>query len=351
LKPINLKSITFLIASLSGSGGTQRMLSILANHLVKSYDVSIFVNVSGAPYYDLDEKVKIVKLPKGLLKKNLFIYNYFKKHNTAFYINLDSNSVLFNGFLLPQKTKLIIWEHFSLRSNYNQLIFKLSRFYATLRSHKLVLLSKKEVSDWRLKFNLSDSKIELIQNPVSIQQPRNPKNNYDLKKVIAIGNDPEVKGFDTLVKAWRTLKTDWELDLVGLGKKQNQLFKSQLNINPTDRINLLGKVKNMEEIYANSSIFVLSSRKEAVPLVLIESQCFGLPAVVFNHLTSAVDIVEDSAVIADYNEPIKSLVNNLKSLIEDKDLYYSLHEKALINRENFSQSLFFQEWEKLVGND
>lgn len=351
MKPINLKSIAFLIAGLSGSGGTQRMLSILVNHLVKSYDVSIFVNVSGAPYYDLDKKVKIVKLPKGLLKKNFFIYKFFKKNNTAFYINLDSNSVLFNGFLLPTKTKLIVWEHFSLESNYDKFIYKVSRFYAILKAYKFVLLSKNEITDWKSKMKLSDSKMVLIQNPVSINQPLNPENKYNYKKVVAIGNNPKVKGFDILIKAWRTIRTDWELDIIGLAESENDVLINQYNINKTEKINLLGKVKNMEEVYANSSIFVLSSRKEAVPLVLIESQCFGLPAVVFSHLTSAVDIVQDSALIADYNEPIKSLVNNLKSLIEDKDLYYSLHEKALINRENFSQSLFFQEWGKLVGND
>ena len=58
-----------------------------------------------------------------------------------FYINLDSNSILFNGFILPRKTKLILWEHFSLGTNFNKLIFKVSRFYAVLKCFKIIVLN------------------------------------------------------------------------------------------------------------------------------------------------------------------------------------------------------------------
>jgi glycosyltransferase involved in cell wall biosynthesis len=94
-----------------------------------------------------------------------------------------------------------------------------------------------------------------------------------------------------------------------------------------------------------------SNKKEAVPLVLIESQCFCLPAVVFSHLTSELDIVQDSAIIADYNEPINSLANSLQLLIEDEKLYQSLYEKTLLNRTAFSQTTFFEKWDKLLVND
>jgi glycosyltransferase involved in cell wall biosynthesis len=259
--------------------------------------------------------------------------------------------VLFNGFLLPKKTKLIIWEHFSLKSNYGKFIFKVSRFYAILKAYKFVLLSKQEIIDWELKMKLPNSKVSLIQNPVSINQPMQPKNKFNLRKVVAIGNNAKVKGFDILINAWRNIDTDWELDIIGLDESENDLLVNELDIKDNEKINLKGKVKNMEGVYANTSIFVLSSRKEAVPLVLIESQCFCLPAVVFSHLTSALDIVQDSALIADYNEPINSLANSLQLLIEDEKLYQSLYEKTLLNRTAFSQTTFFEKWDKLLVND
>jgi glycosyltransferase involved in cell wall biosynthesis len=347
-----LKSISFLIASLSGSGGTQRMLTLLVNKLVNDFNISIFVNQPGKPFYKLDYKANVKELPEGIFKKNIFIYKCLKKTKASYYINLDSNSVLLNGFLLPQFTRLIIWEHFSLESNYNKLLFKFSRKYATLVAYKLVLLSQNEQNIWQKYIGINTSKIEVIKNPISISEEKIDKSyKFKKKRVLAIGNNANVKGFDLLIEAWLKIKTDWELIIVGLTDVEIKSLTDNYKINYTSKIKLFGKTKDINKFYASSSIFVLSSRKEASPLVLIESQNFGLPAIIFNHLTSAKELVDDSALLANFNYPVDSLKTEMENLIKNEQYYKKLHENALKNSKHFGQDEFINTWKNILAND
>jgi glycosyltransferase involved in cell wall biosynthesis len=52
--------------------------------------------------------------------------------------------------------------------------------------------------------------------------------------------------------------------------------------------------KNIEEKYAESSIFVLSSRYEGFGMVLIEAMSFGIPCVSFNCNYGPSDIIKNN---------------------------------------------------------
>jgi len=344
-------SISFLIASLSGSGGTQRVLSFLANNLVNHYEVFILVNQPGESFYKLDSRIHILELPKGIIRKNFYLYRFFKKSNVRFYINLDSNSVILNGFLLPFNTKLIIWEHFSIKNNYKKILFKLSRRYAAIRAHAFVLLSKNEEKDWNLKIGLSKSKIKVINNPISFSKENiDTSNKFKFKRVLAIGNNAYVKGFDLLIESWKKLNSNWELIIVGLPENQIVELSDNFKLLNESNFKLIGKTENIQKYYETSSIFVLSSRIEAAPLVLIESQSFGLPAILFDHLPGALDLINDSALISNFSDPIVSLKNNIEKLINDEGLYSKLHKNALENSKRFDQEKFINKWLELLNN-
>lgn len=341
--------LTFHIANLSNSGGTQRILSLLCNCLIEYYSISIIINRSGSSFFPLDKRIKVEILNGNLLQKNIHIYKILKKNKSIYYINLDCNSVLFNGFLLPTQTRLIIWEHFSIVNNYQKWIFSISRKYAVKRATYFVLLSKFEVSQWNQLYNLRMSKAILIYNPV-ITENRLIRNTstFDFKTLLAIGNNIEVKGFDILLEAWKKINTDWKLKIVGLPRLQINNLKRFLVKNNLRNVCLYPKTTKIQEFYQTSSAFVLSSRKDATPLVLIESQSYGLPAVVFDHLNSIEELLDNSALIADYSSPIESLKKNLELLINDKNLYHKISENALINAKRFDIDTFLQKWKDIL---
>jgi hypothetical protein len=54
-------NLAFLIANLSNSGGTQRILTHLCNLLINEFNIIVLVNEEGKPFFPLNQKVKIMK--------------------------------------------------------------------------------------------------------------------------------------------------------------------------------------------------------------------------------------------------------------------------------------------------
>lgn len=342
-------TISFLISNLSNSGGTQRMLTLLCNELINQYNITIFVHQKGASFFELDNRVNVALLKGNLLQKNIQVYKSLKKSKTKYYINLDSNSVLLNGFLLPSFTKLIIWEHFSLENNYKKLLFSMSRFYTSFRAKKIIVLSEIEKQLWSKQYYMKKEKIKVIYNPITFTVCDEDKNNrFNNKTILAIGNNIKVKGFDILLKAWQKIKTDWNLHIVGLNKNDIKELKTIITHLQLNNVEIFSKTSNIKSFYKQSSAFVLSSRKEATPLVLIESQALGLPVLTFNHLSSVKEIGKDSVMYLNFDETGNGLAGALKTLTNSEKKFTHYHKLSIKNSEYFHKDNFINNWLKII---
>ena len=348
-----MKNVCFFINTMSAAGGTQRVLTTLANLLVAGFDTTIMVLDNKKPFFKLDESVNIrIINSSNKLQLNYQIYLLLKKEKCDYYISLDSNSILFQSLFLPRNVKLIIWEHFSLSKNSSKLLFKTSRMYAALRAHKLVLLSQQEVISWRNRYKISQKKLSLIYNPITIKNIKQKTSSelYQNKKVLAIGNNIAVKGFDYLLKVWSLFnKNGWTLEIVGLSEEEKiklsllaskYVFKNEIIIS--------GKITNIEEKYLESSIYCLTSRMEATPLVLIESQYVGLPAVVFDNCEGVLELLNESAEIIEYPNLI-AYKEGLERLMNSSILYDKVSSNARNNSKSFGKDVFYEKWLSILN--
>src|SRR5690606_6848058 len=245
-------------------------------------------------------------------------------------------------------TKLILWEHFSIVNNYNKWHFKLSRKYAVKRAYKFVLLSDFEVLKWNEIYKLPINKCVRIYNPVTVELEKAERTSkYQNKTFLSIGNKIDVKGFDLLIKAWEQIDTDWTLKIIGLSNDEIDVLNQKIEEKQIQNVLVFPKTNDIKEFYKEASVFVLSSRKEATPLVLLESQSFGLPAIVFNHLPSVMELLDNSALIADFNTPVDSLKEKVEQIIGDEELYNELSDNAYKNATKFSIDSFKNNWLKL----
>ncbi len=348
-----MKSITLLISNLYSSGGTQRMVSLLCNALIEEYEINILVNnIIEKPFYPLDDRVNVVDISKDkddFFRRSIRIYNFLQKHKSDFYINIDTNSVLYYSLFLPKHTKLIIWEHFSLENNYKKLHFTLSRIYASYRSHRLVVLSEFEKSLWYKRYKTPLRKIDVIYNPIPLNvHSEDSQNKHNNKTIIAIGNNIEVKGFDLLLKAWKNLKTEWSLKIIGLPELEKNKLVDYITIEGIRNVKVFGRESDISSFYKNASIFVLSSRKEAAPLVLLESQAFGLPVIAFDHISSVKEISGDSVFFVPYREKEKALKDAICSLINSENLYLDYYKKSIENTRRFTINNFIKSWKEIL---
>jgi len=118
--------------------------------------------------------------------------------------------------------------------------------------------------------------------------------------ILAVGTKLHQKGFDRLVAAFAGLQADfpdWSLAIVGIqdvpyhGVNQAARLR-QLMGSETPRLILPGNVGNVGDWYRASSLFVLSSRFEGYPNVLLEAMASGLPCLAVDCPTGPSDLID-----------------------------------------------------------
>lgn len=160
------------------------------------------------------------------------------------------------------------------------------------------------------------------------------------KQVLAVGRfNDYLKGFDRLVKCFSLLKNrDWTLVFAG-GDAQSgkQLYELAEKLNIQHRIQFRGKVKNIDNLYAESGIFVLPSRTEGFPNALVEAMAAGLPCIAFKYNPGISEIIEDGfngILVEEGNIP--ALAEKLDYLMENEAERVRLGSNARLIRDKLA---------------
>src|SRR4051794_416100 len=116
----------------------------------------------------------------------------------------------------------------------------------------------------------------------------------DAKLVVAAGRLTRQKGFDRLLPAWALAAErhpGWQLEIFGAGPHEQRLQRQieRLGIGASAR--LRGFSAHLEEEFARASLYVMSSRTEGFPMVLLEAMSVGLPVASFDCPTGPRDII------------------------------------------------------------
>lgn len=158
------------------------------------------------------------------------------------------------------------------------------------------------------------------------------------KQILAVGRlGDQLKGFDRLIDAFALLKNqDWELIIAGGDEDGEYLKKQASKLNIFARIQFLGKVKDIDRIYAQAGIFVIPSRSEGFPNGLCEAMAAGLPCISYDFIAGPRDIITDgqNGIIIE-NGKIDALAAAIDHLIENP----SEREKLSINSMNIRERL------------
>src|SRR5699024_364664 len=113
--------------------------------------------------------------------------------------------------------------------------------------------------------------------------------------ILAIGRLTYQKGFDILIEAFRKISKKYSMKLIILGEGE-QRQELELLINKYalgDRISLQGFVDNPYRYMKRAAIFVLPSRWEGFPNVLVEAMACGVPVVATTCPGGSIEILEN----------------------------------------------------------
>ena len=97
--------------------------------------------------------------------------------------------------------------------------------------------------------------------------------------LLFVGNLVAVKGIDVLLRALASLDSQARLVVVGAGPERDPLARLAGELGVADRVTFLGSLPQavLPDWYRAADLFVLPSRSEGVPNVLLEASACGTP--------------------------------------------------------------------------
>lgn len=163
---------------------------------------------------------------------------------------------------------------------------------------KIVAVSE-TVKDSLLRHGIKTAKISVLHNAVDtsrysfeidsrLRNEFNPKNQFTY---IFVGRLINQKGVDVLLKAFARVNSGLLL-LAGDGRDRDEFLKLAARLEIKDRVHFLGVRYDIPKLLAISDCFVLPSRYEGLPMVLIEAMVSG-KAIVVSDFESGRELITD----------------------------------------------------------
>jgi glycosyltransferase involved in cell wall biosynthesis len=195
----------------------------------------------------------------------------------------------------------------------------MKRLYPQLDA--LVVLTEQDRDAYQ---RLLDGGVALHRIPNTVRPLPGAKADLSAKTVYAAGRFRYQKGFDLLIPAWaETARANpgWKLRVRGRGKLEQRLNDLVAEHGLEDSVVLEGPAEDIGADMAEASVFVLSSRFEGFPLILLEAMSKGMGIVSFDCPTGPADIVDDhrNGLLVP-QEDVEGLSRAIRELVEDGEL-------------------------------
>ncbi|HEX2607631.1 MAG TPA: glycosyltransferase family 4 protein [Flavisolibacter sp.] len=357
------RHIVIVCSRLDLPGGIERAVVSTAHLLSQTYQVTLLIldQVSNS-FYSIDSSVSVVhedltfgiQIPGNFLsRKWKLIQDIRRLRNIIRLIRPDfiiGSEMVFSVSLVlagaRKYSKVLAWEH------HHFLWLKPGSFWKALRSityprlNGIVCLNQREADLYRRL-----GKTDVIPNFIYSKTTHSTLSN---KELLSIGWFIPRKGIDLLLAAAGiVLKQypDWKWRLIGKGEMEEQVrdFTEKEDLGNQ----LLVEAPQSEDLdhqYVGSSLFVLSSRSEAFPMVLLEALSFGVPCISFDCESGPSDIIthgEDGILVPKENVP--ALADAIIQLIKEEEERKKMGEKALENIKRFSPEVILKKWQVLLN--
>jgi glycosyltransferase involved in cell wall biosynthesis len=186
----------------------------------------------------------------------------------------------------------------------------------------------------------------VIYNPITLKPGKTSAGNS--KRFLTVGRfTPLHKGIDLLIEAFHLFSQankDWGLDIVGEGQEEQKyktlISKYQLE----DRISIHPFTNQIQNYYSNAQVYVLSSRWEGMPLVLVEAMSHGLP-IISSDLPVSQEILGDFGLLFK-NGNIEELSHRLENATHID--WQKKSAEALDIAKRFDVASIVEQWKRLI---
>ena len=344
--------ICFITATLT-SGGSERVMSLVANQLAKrGHDVEIVNLNKHIVFYPIHEDVHLSfaedEVGSSIISKIIWLRKHVKTEKSDVVIPfMEAVYCVTLLALIGVEVPVISSERIDPRkSPFVRNILR--RIFLPLTTHLVV--QTKDIKAFYPEF--IQKKTSIIYNPVSetvFHLQDEPKENV----IISVGKLDGQKNQKLLINAFARIADkfpEWKLVIYGEGRERDSLeslvssFKSQVS----SRIQLPGRCETVIEKMNRAKVFAFSSDFEGMSNAILEAVCVGLPVVTTN-VSGAAELVKDGE--GGFVVPIrngKALADSLRILLKDESLMHKMAQHNKATAKNFKLDMIVDQWESLI---
>lgn len=217
-----------------------------------------------------------------------------------------------------------------------------------------VVVQSSNIVGWASMF-VGRNYVHVIPNPTNPELDRSVKasNRQGVgHTVVAMGRLARQKGFDLLIQAFgrcAAKHVSWSLIIVGEGPDRASLEALAATIGIADRVRFTGAVSDPFPILRQADLFVLSSRYEGFPNVLLEAMVCGLAVISADCPTGPSEIIRDDVdgVLVPPND-VDALAIDMDRLMADPVERQRLGTRAVDVVERFSIEKVMNMWDEVA---
>jgi glycosyltransferase involved in cell wall biosynthesis len=358
-----------ILTSSLGSGGAERVACILANAWAsRGIDVTLIPTFSGRGecFYDVSSSVSLVYLADLVSSRSRSVFNKFVRLLALRRFVRDTRPDVIISFLSNVNVATIL-SAFGLKlpvvvcERTDPFIMPMSPLLRlacriTYPHADALLVQTKAVADKYRSCHYPLKHLRVIANPIAedIMQLRQQVAQGSTRTLIAIGRLDEGKQFDILIKVFALLAPShpsWVLRIFGDGPLRDPLQRQIAACGLESRIFLMGRTKDIGTVLCHSDLFVMTSRYEGFPNVLLEAMAVGLPCIVYDCPSGPREITQDGkfASLLPLNDE-RALESALEKLMLDNKLRQNLGSAARRSvKERYILDRVLEQWDRLFA--
>jgi glycosyltransferase involved in cell wall biosynthesis len=350
------------------SGGLQYVISKIGSGLSKlGNDITVISSFEGDSInpFNINKNIKIEYLQKKykhnteLSKKKKFMYWFYisvlllkrvlkEDSKTIFISTSPPFSIILLNIYFIKNIKIVLWENVSFNihgffwSNIRKILAKNAIKIVVCTDHDANILKK--LNNVCKIYNPSDfADFNLIKN----------KNSNPLK-LLAAGRLVKQKGMDLLIDVANELNVRYNLDffliILGEGPENDQLLKKINTYKLNKKVVIRPFTNNIISYYKCADIFLLTSRYEGMPVVLLDALGMSLPCVAFDCETGPREVVFDK--LNGFLVPcfdIQQFAEKIFYIYSNSKIYNELSNNSRIISKKFKYELLLTQWKDLIN--
>lgn len=298
------KRLAIFLPSLVGGGAEKSMVRLANGLAARGKPVDLVLAQAKGPYLDaVSDQVRMIDLKASRVLTGFpALLRYLRRERPhAMLSALDFASIVLlwarrltgiPRIVAVNEQNTISISSTRSRQMRQRLVPRLMRFFYPWADH-LSGNSSGVADDLAVVTGLPRSRIQVVYNPVvtpellaRIKEPlKHPWYEAGQPPVfVAVGRLTEQKDFPTLIRAFAEVRQKHvaRLLILGEGRDRSDLESLVKSLNLEQDVSLFGFVDNPYAFMTRSVAFVLSSRWEGLPTVLIEALACGVPVIATN---------------------------------------------------------------------